>query len=250
MPTRDGDATGEIARAHFADAAVAHVGDDNVAICIDRHAPWVIEARVASVPIHKATMLRASERGDSAVWCHLADAAVARVGDDDIALCIDRHAAWVIEARVASVPIGKACILRASERGDGAVWCHLADAVVARVGNDGVALCINRHAAWALKARVASVPIGKAFILRASERGDGAVWCHLADAVVARVGDDDIALCINRHAAWLIKARVASVPIGKATGFQASERAHRGHALRPRSFASWHVSMHKRWCEC
>ena len=107
MPTRDGDATGEIARAHFADAAVAHVGDDNVAICIDRHGVWLKEARVASVPIDKATIMlrRASERGDSAVWCHLADAVVVRVGDDDVALCINRHAVWRIELRVASVPI-------------------------------------------------------------------------------------------------------------------------------------------------
>ena len=90
---------------------------------------------------------------------------------------------------------------RPRDSGDGAVGIHLADAVVARIGNVEVAGVVHRHAGGAPqlsrggRAAVSAV----ALCPRPRDSGDDAVGGHLADAVVARIGNVEVAGVVHRR---------------------------------------------------
>src|SRR5262249_27816521 len=130
----------------------------------------------------------------------------------DIALGIDGYRERRVEVGVGGGPAVAAAGAAPAATGevvDDAVGRHHANAVLGRAGDVDVALAINRDSAAAaelerglggptLVAEVADHAV-------AGKRADGAVGCHLADALVEVVDDVQVALGVGGDAGGLVE---------------------------------------------
>ena len=107
----------------------------------------------------------------------------------------------------------EALISGAGEDVDDAVGGHHADGVIAGDGDVDLARGIHRQPRRQMQVRIGGEP-GVAPEARgvdvavAGERGDDAVGVHLADAVIQRIGDVEVARGIERDALRRIQLRV------------------------------------------
>merc|ERR1719162_912969 len=104
-----------------------------------------------------------------------------------------------------TLAVGECGSARTRERGHGTVRCDLADAMIARVSDDHVALAVHRHAIRIIKTGRGTLAVGECGSARTGERGHGTVRCDLADAMIAPVSDDHVALAVHRHAIRIVK---------------------------------------------
>src|SRR5262249_49761309 len=131
----------------------------------------------------------------------LADGAVVRVGDVEVAGAVDPHASRIAETRggaraVRAAPDARGAGQRCHDPGGG----NLADGLVKAVGDVDAAGAVARHDERSVEAR------GGARAVHATRQagGTGQRRYHsrnsdLADGVVALIGDVDVASAVDRH---------------------------------------------------
>ena len=98
---------------------------------------------------------------------------------------------------------------------------NLADALVIRVRDVEVAVAIDGHCAWQRKlcsGRCAAIP-GVSCCTRAGNRSDDAA-AHLADTLVVRVRDIEVAAAINRDTHGCVEIGRGCHPVVAAVAFQ------------------------------
>ena len=180
-------------------------------------------------------------RGDIARGgVHLADAVVERIGDIEIARPVHRYALGRAEPRRCrcrrAAVAAEAGSPASREGGDIARrGIHLADAVVIRIGDIEVARPVHRHAVGAVelrRCRRGAVAAEAAERPGPRHRGDAARGSvHLADALVVRIGDVEVARPIHRHAHWGVQPRRCCRAAVAADAGNSSSR-HRGDITR------------------
>ena len=215
---------------HFADAVIAGIGNVEVARIIHRHAAGVVKLRLdcrAAVPA--VTPLSGSRyRGDDAPCIHLADAVIAGIGDVEATRIIYSYAVWMDELRLSRWPV-VADLFGSHHCGDDARDIHLAYAVIVGIGDVDVAQAIRRHVFGERELRLNRRPIVSVIapLPGSCHRGNIAGGIHLADAMVVVFDNVNVARTVHRHATRVIKLRLdcrAAVPA--VIGFPGSH--HRG----------------------
>ena len=198
--------------------SVGGIGDVEVARPVHRHAPGVSEMRLdrrASVPA-ETRYSGPSNGGDRSRRIHLADAVAESFEDVEVARPVHRHARGVAHHHA----YGFAHLhLRTHDRGDRPGGVHLADGglVSNDTGDVEVARPVHRHVRGVSEMRLdrrASVP-ADTDIPRPRNSGDRSGGVHLADALVVRIGDVEVADPVHRHALGDSEKRLdrrASVP--------------------------------------
>jgi hypothetical protein len=154
------------------------------------------------------------------------------VGNDDIAIGINRRACRESEARIGGWAVCKApfAVLPAGDCAHRAIRSDHADAVVVLVGHEDIAIGIDCNASRAIEARISGWAVYKA-TCEFAPAGDCAhrvIRSDLADAVVEGVGNDDIAIGIDRYASRAIEACISAwaVCIAPADFTTAGDCAH------------------------
>ena len=131
-----------------------------------------------------------------------AKTAVVCIRDEDAAARVDGHASGTRKCRAGAGAVGRAAggvNTRTGESRDETPRRHPADAVIAAVGDDGVAVGVDRHASGARKRCGGRDSVGKAWA-PACYRCRYALRRDPADAAAVRVGDENIAEGIKGHA--------------------------------------------------
>ena len=187
---------------HPADAVVVRIGDVQVARGIYRHTARTRQAGAGgrAAVAGKAMCATARHGGDDAFGgLHAADAAVARIGDEQVARGVHRHTLGEAQAGGGggAAVAGEAPGAGARHGGDDPTGpVHPADAVVELIGDVQVARGVHRHIGGDAQAGAggrATVP-GEARGAGARHGGDDACGgVHPADAAVARIGDEQVA---------------------------------------------------------
>ena len=162
----------DLARRDFSHPLVVSIGDEQIARLVDRDPTRAVEGRGlgrAAVAARggaggvAAVRAGAGDGGDHAARGDLADPVIAGVGDEDVALGVDRHALGVFQAGLgggAAVaadgrPGGVAAVRAgAGDGGDDAARGDLAHAAVERVGDEHVALRIDGDGVGIVEGRV------------------------------------------------------------------------------------------------
>src|SRR5439155_1535808 len=137
---------------HLADAVVEHVGEEQVAGRVQRHAGGVVDRGGGGRAIVSAVRPEAVGRGgDDSAGCldHLAEPVVERIGEEQVARRVHRHFVGVVErgggGRATIAAETRGAVARDGDDVAGGLD-HLADAVVAGVGEEQVARRVQRHA--------------------------------------------------------------------------------------------------------
>src|SRR5207253_2708541 len=147
---------------------------------------------------------------DGAAGGDLPDAAVAEVRDVEVTGGIEGHAAWAELRGGRGAAVAPEAVPTVAGVGrDGAPGGDLADAAVAQVRDVEIAGGIERHAVGPVELRGGGGAAGARGALRtgAGVGRDGATGGDLADAVVLRVRDVEVAGGIEGHAAWADELR-------------------------------------------
>src|SRR5262249_48291342 len=183
-------------------AFIIGIADVDVAGRVHYHAVGVVEVgrRGEFAVAVVADRAGAGDGDDDAVGQNLADAVGARVGDEDVAEGVGGEGGRLVCHRRGARAV-VAAVARGPSAGDGdndSVGLDLADAVVALVGEVDVAAAIDGHAP-----RRVDLGRGGGAVVAAVARGPGAGdgddvaggLDDLADAVVVRVRDGQVAVC-------------------------------------------------------
>src|SRR6266536_1511219 len=80
--------------------AVLRIGDKHDTVDCDRDALRMAEERVERGTIGTALFAAPRDRRHESIRSHPLDLAVAGVGDDEIPVCIERNARWLLESRL------------------------------------------------------------------------------------------------------------------------------------------------------
>ena len=188
---------------HLADPVVAPVGDKEVPDGVHRNAFGITQfggsgrTVIAAVPLCPI----AGDGGDHAGGViHLADPVVAPVGDEEVTDGVHRDTCGVPQVggggRTVVAAVAPVHII-AGDRGDDASGViHLADAIVATVGDEEVPGGVHRDTQGAVQlgggGRTVIAEVG-AVAPPAGDGGDRAGGViHLADPIVGSVGDEDV----------------------------------------------------------
>src|SRR5215469_12209770 len=175
--------------------------------------------------------------------------AVIRISDVDYPGRVDGDAERQVERGVWGDPLARVPgQASARDRADHAAEFDLADAVVARVGHEQVALLVQREGLSGTVERAGreieahfggGLPVaGVALAAVAGDRGDHSLEVDLTDSVVEAVGDVEVAFGVDRQslrrvqhrlACYAAVARVARLP-GTRNG---ADRAVRGDHPHP-----------------
>ena len=179
-------------------------------------------------------------RGDVARGSsHLADAVAGGIADVNVFRPVHRHAAGKAEMRRSrrAAVAAEAAVRPPRRRGDiarGGV--HLADAVVERIGDIEIARPVHRYALGRAEPRRCrcrrAAVAADAGSPASREGGDiprGSI--HLADAVVIRIGDIEVARPIHRQAVGAVELRRCRRGAVAAEAGNSSSR-HRGDITR------------------
>ena len=168
-----------------ANAVVDDIGDVQVVRPIHGHSPRQVELRCcrqSAVPA-EAVCSRSRESGYHTRRIHFADAVVAPIGDIDIARPVhgsEGRGAKLRRCRQSAVPAEAACS-RSRESGYHTRRIHLADAVVAPIGDIDILRSVHRHACGEVELRLnrgAAVP-AIALRPRSRDRLDCPAGCGL-----------------------------------------------------------------------
>ena len=210
-PSDCGDRPGGI---HLADALVEGIGDVEVACPVHRHGIGAVELR-----LDRRTLVPAEtglpgprDRGDRPGGIHLANPVAAGIGDVEIACPVHRHTTGGGELRLGRrTPVpAETALPGPRDRGDRPGGIHLADALVEGIGDVEVARPVHRHAMGISELRLGRRTPVPAETARAGprDRSDRPGGIHLADAVVALIGDVEVARPVHRHAIGAVELRL------------------------------------------
>ena len=213
-----GDNPGSI---HLADAVITPVGDVEVARRIHRH------PRHPPAEVQRGaggwTVIPGESRGHCARYSgnnpggiDLADAAVVAVGDVEVSGRIHRHPSWEVQtgADSGAAIAGEASNPIAGHGGNNPGSIDLADTVIISVGDVEVSGRIHRHPVGEVQrgagsrntfAGEGSGPIA------ARKGGDNPGSIHLADTVIRKVGNVEVAGRIHRHPARVLQTGADSL---------------------------------------
>ena len=180
VPRNGGNCT---LRRHLADPAVLIIANEDIAQCIHcnpRSSIQLSQGRRTTVTTE--TSRTASRNGsDRTLRRHLADSAVANIGNEDIPRCVhcnpDRLRK-LSRCRWSAVPAETSRTVPRNG-GDGALQRYLADLAVASIGNEDIARCVHRYSdrGQLSRRRWASVPAEA--LAAASDSGDDIAECRL-----------------------------------------------------------------------
>ena len=199
------------------DGVVVQVGDQQVAVRVQRQGHRRIQPRPGTEPVHVARLLTACRRAHRAIGLDHPDAVVVGIGHVHAAGGIHGHAHRRIEPRLRGRAIGKARHPVAGERAHHAIGADPADAMVAGVGHVHVARGIHGDAGRGMELRLRTGPVAPA-LTGAGQRIHAPIGIHPADAVVvARVGDVGNAVRINRQRIRVGEARLRTGTIAQPT---------------------------------
>ena len=183
-------------RRHLPDPVVRTVRDVDIAPGIHRHAIGLIDLSLHGRPaIAGVALVPVSGDDRDRPIRHLEDYGVARVRNIQIAGSIHRHALGAVELRRG----GRA----PDHRSDDAAGRDLPDLAVGGVGDVQTPARVHRHAEWfieqGLRGQSPVAGRAEAFSDPGHRRDDATRQGHLADHVVVRVGDIEIAARVHRH---------------------------------------------------
>ena len=211
---------------------VARVGHVDVARAVGGNAPRVPETGRSAGGVGRAAHPRGScQRGHHTGRGDLADSVVVRVGHVDVARAVGGNASRVPETGRSPGGVGRAAHPRgSSQRGHLPGGGDLADGVVARVGHVDVARAVGGNAPRVPETGRSAGGVGRAAHPRGScQRGHHTGRGDLADGVVARVGQVDVARAVGGNVAWAVKTGGGACAIGVARPVHiARERGHGG----------------------
>src|SRR5215203_1826842 len=246
-------------QANRPDAGIECVGYvENSRIVVEVHIPRLVEPHFGRRPLLavETHLARAGHSRDRAVFVHLADPAIVVTRDEQVSLSIEGDAGREVQSSFggrSSVP-RVAFFARPRDRVDDAVFVHLADPVVLRIGDVHVTFAIEcevvglelRLNSWTADAREACSPgashggdrpgaidlshaelisqvevpsivegylarsresggggrasvTGISRLARASDGGDDATLVHLANPIDTPVRDVEVPLPVHRH---------------------------------------------------
>ena len=200
---------------------VVRIGDVEVACPVHRHACGrgepSLTCRTAVPPEIEPPSAR--NRRDRPCGVNPADPAVVPIGDVEVACSVHRHACGRADLRLArrATIAAETALSRARNRRDRPGGVDLADAVAVPIGDVEVARSVDRHACGKLNLRLArrsAVP-AEPGLPRPRHGRDRPGGIDPADAVVAGIGDVEVARSVHRHAcgrADLRLARRSAVP--------------------------------------
>ena len=197
-----------------AQPVVAEIGDQHVAVAVERDGDRLVELGVSALAIVVALGALAGDGGDRAVGAHQADAVVVTVGDIGGATGRQREAVGLVKARRGPLAVGKAAV----QPGDGG---HLAarqqaHAVGVAVGDPG-ALRADLDIRGVMHLRLQRIAVLETGDAGASEGAHLAgLGVELADAVVAEVGDHDVAGVVKVDAARVAELGGLGVAVSEA----------------------------------
>ena len=159
----------------------------------------------------------ARDRGNIPVCSQHTDALVGCVVDVKIAGGVDGNTKWAVEFRTCrDASVSSEASRSGSGHGrDDAVCIHFADAIRAKVGDVEIAHGVECHATGMSQGRgdrraTVADGVGRRAANRAAGAGHGrddAGRAYLADGVVKRVHDVEIARRVEGHAVWCIEGR-------------------------------------------
>src|SRR3989442_936382 len=120
---------------------------------------------------------------------------VIRISNEQIAGRIHRDAEWLVEFSRSGRPSIPAEAGRAGDGSDDAGWTDFPDAIVIRIGNEQVAGRIHGDADWGLliiRSRRSPTPFPNTPPF-GGDGSDDAGWTDFPDAIVKRIGNEQIA---------------------------------------------------------
>ena len=133
----------------------------------------------------------------------LADPVVARIGKVEVARAVHRYACGRVDLRLSrrSAVTADTALPRARHGRDRPGGVDLADPVVAGIGKVEVARAVHRYAIGSGERRLSRRPAiaAETELPRARHGRDRPGGVDLADAVVASVGDVEVARTVDRH---------------------------------------------------
>ena len=122
-----------------------------------------------------------------------------------------------MEARGRTRAVGKCGGAAARERGDYTTLRNQADAVVEVVGHDDhAARGVDGDSGRGVEARGRARAVGEGSAAATCKRGDYTTLRNQADAVVGRIGHDDISIWQHSDSSWELKTRGRARAVGEA----------------------------------
>ena len=230
------------AGADLADTVVAGIGDVEVPEAVYRRAMGEAEPRSGcrtAIP-SEAMAPRARRCGDRASGIDLEDAVIAGISDIEVAgAVVHHHVNGEVELCLGCPPADSPgpLGLRARRRGDRPAGVDLADTVVAGIGEVEVPGAVQPHADGIVELRRGcrpAVPAG-ALSPRARYRGDRPAGIDFADALVAGIGDVEVARAVQRRASGEVELRRGCRPAvpAEAGGPRSRHRGDRPIGIDP-----------------
>ena len=201
------------------DALRARVGNKHSAARTRRNAPRNGKSRGRADAVLVARMVReAPDGGDLSFGRYHADRVVHVIRDEDITHTIHCHSLRVLKSSNSDRAIFATPLPRdAGECGDHAARRHLANEVVGRIRDVDVSIAIHRHSIRSVKPRRAAGAVGRARDPgRTRQGGDEPPGGYLAEGVIVRVRDVDVAVAIHRHAFRQVETRGGAGAVGGA----------------------------------
>ena len=236
----EGECNGE-----FADAVIARVCDEQGACGADPQAARGVEAHreaAAGFEIEASGTGAADALDQAGGQVEQANAVVVRIRDEKMPAIIDGNALWPVELGArAQVPIsGKSGGAGSRKGGDDARGIDLANAVVVRIRDIHIVLCVNGKGMGPVEAGACgrAVVAGISPLIRtatAGKGGDDARGIDLANAVVVRIRDIHIASLIDSETGGASEVGVgcASPVPAKLPDARACKRGQRAIAYLP-----------------
>ena len=192
------------------------VGDEHVAAVVHRHSVWIRNSRTrAGLPVAAKTRRAAGPRyrcHDPRARSHPPDAVVPLVGDEHVAACVHCHSRWIAQTCARAVPHHR--------RDDPRTCINQPDAVILSVGDEQVAAAVHRHCRRTPQTCARGGATVAAEALSAGPRhgrDEPRTRIHAPNAVIAAVGNEEVAAAVKRHSVRIRQTRARGGPVVATT---------------------------------
>ncbi len=210
------------AQIDHADAVIGFIGDVEVSVGADGKGAWVIEARSRSKGIEESSGATRNCGDDTCRGDH-ADTVVVAVGYIEVSVGAAHDIGQArAKACVCGGAVCGACGGSSCKGGDFTVGIDHADAVVAGVGDEQIAVGVEDKGGWGAKTGLEAGAFEESGGSCSCEGGDVAAGVDHADTVVARVGDVEVSVAVVGHALGVVETGENAAAVGKATEKSAS----------------------------
>ena len=193
-----GHSLNDSVRTDPADPLVQSIGDEEIAVVIDRDTPRIIQhgQRCGTTIASEAPAAGTSDSGHHSGGTDLANAIVSCIRNINIAACIDCHSPGIVElsrCRGPAVSAETPTAIAGNGR-DRTPRSDLADPLIICFGDEQIARAIhNTH----VRVIELSCQSGTAIVSDSGDRSDYTGRVDLTDSVVAPVRDEEIAAAID-----------------------------------------------------